>query len=496
MTKILVAGFMHETNTFSRLPTDLEAYRARSFLLGEEVAGMRGTRTEIAGFLEVCERRGWSAVHPVFANATPSGPVTREAFEFVSGLIFEALEQEGPFDALLLNLHGAMVTDQEQDGEGCLLERLRERLGPDLPIAVTLDLHANVTRRMTALTNVMLSYRTYPHVDQFEIASEAAELIARTLAGEIAPRVHLARGALLDGVNHGRTTSPGPMTEILDRAAAATARPGILSVAINAGFPWADIEEAGPSAVITYDANEAAAEGEAEAIGEALVNFMWQTRHDTNLESLSVAEAMAAAKRGTGKGKPLVLADFADNPGGGGYGDSTGLLRGMIEAELENAAFGTVYDPETVARCAEAGVSARLGVSLGGKIDPSFGAPIETEAEVCALCDGRFVLTGPMMRGTTINLGRTAVLGIGGLEVVVASHRAQVFDEQYFRHAGIEPTEKSVLGVKSAQHFRAAFAPIARAILVVDEGGGLTSHDLKSLPFKNVRRPIYPLDLE
>jgi microcystin degradation protein MlrC len=490
---VLIAGFMHETNTFSKLPTDLAAYRARSLYRGGEVpANMRGTKTEIAAFLDAGARYGWRVTHPLFANATPSGRVTRAAFEALSGEILAAVDAEGPFDAILLSLHGAMVVAHADDGEGLLLQLIRDRVGGRVPIAVTLDLHANVTDRMAELADVMISYRTYPHVDQYEIASRAAELIHRTLAGEIRPATVVARGAMLDGADHGRTTAPGPMTEVLAEADALLGEPGVLATSINAGFPWADIHETGPSAVIVGDGDDPRYRG----MAEGLIARIWAERHRSTVETLGIAPALQRLGEAATPGKPVVLADFADNPGGGGYGDATGLLGAMIAAGLENAAFATIYDPAAAARCSEAGVGASVGLALGGKVDPRYGGPLQVTGRVANLTDGRFVFEGPMMQGTKCDMGPTAVLRVGGIDIVVASARYQAFDRRFFTHAGIEPTQKAVLAVKSAHHFRAAFGPIAGAIIAVDAGDGLTSRNYKELPFRKVRRPVYPLDLD
>jgi microcystin degradation protein MlrC len=239
-------------------------------------------------------------------------------------------------------------------------------------------------------------------------------------------------------------------------------------------------------------------------IAEALIQEIWDKRRRHTIQTVSVAAAMAAvAAAGPGAGPaegPIVLADYADNPGGGGYGDSVDLLGGMIAAGLENAAYATIYDPEAAALCTRAGAGAEVTLGLGGKVDPGFGAPLEVTGTVERLTDGRLTFDGPMNAGVAVAMGPTAVLAIasgsGSIEVVVTSGRFQAYDRQYLEHAGIDPAEKSVVAVKSAQHFRAAFAPLAREIIVVDGGGGLTSANFKELPFEKLRRPIYPLDLE
>ncbi len=251
--RVLMAGFRHETNTFSSLPTDLAAFEARALYRGAEIEpAYRGTQTEMAAFFDACPRHDWTPVPVLAADATPSGKVTREAFETFTNEILTSLDAEAPIDALFLPLHGAMVTEHADDGEGALLEALRAKVGRALPIAVTLDLHANVTERMAALADIIVSYRTYPHVDQYQITTEALDLLARALAGEIAPKCTVARGALLDGVDHGRTTAPGPMTEVLESAATFRKEQGVLAVSVNAGFPWADIRDSGPTAVGRY----------------------------------------------------------------------------------------------------------------------------------------------------------------------------------------------------------------------------------------------------
>jgi microcystin degradation protein MlrC len=285
------------------------------------------------------------------------------------------------------------------------------------------------------------------------------------------------------------------MTEVLESAATFGAEPGVLAVSINAGFPWADIRDAGPTAVVVSDGMS----NRPAEIAEALMAEAWDKRHRLTIQTISVAAAMDAVKAagapGAGDG-PIVLADYADNPGGGAYGDSVDLLGGMIEAGLTNAAYATIYDPEAAALCARAGEGAAVALTLGGKLDPKFGAPLQVTGKVVRLTDGKFTYDGPMNAGVSVVMGVTAVIEIGGIEVVVTSGRFQAYDQQYFRHAGIDPAAKSVIAVKSAQHFRAAFGPIAREIHVIDGGGGLTSANFKELPFEKLRRPIYPLDLE
>ena len=489
--RVLIAGFKHETNTFSKLPTDLQAYRARALHYDEDIrAAYTGTNTEIAGFLDACEKYGWEPVPSVVADATPSGMVTREAYDEISGCILKAIEEAGPLDAILLQLHGAMVAEGHEDAQGDLLLEIRQRAGNEIPIGVTLDLHANITDRVAELSSVLVSYRTYPHVDQHETATKCADLIARTLACEISPKVWVARGPQLDGVDHGRTTAPGPMLDILKMADALTAKHGLLSASVNAGFPWADIPYVGPTAIVVGDAGNNGAEMSVNALREE----MWRTRETITIDLVGASNAIAQARETGKRGSPFVIADFADNPGGGGYADSTGLLRAMIEAGFEDAAFSALYDPISVAAGGQAGEGAEIDLQLGGKCEPSLGEPIAVAGTVIGLYASTLKLEGPMSTGVAIDLCPVAVFRVGGIEIVLASRRAQNYDRQFFKAFGIDPTERAMLGVKSAHHFRADYAPIASGIAVVDEGGGITSHNFKSLTYEHVRRPIWPLD--
>jgi microcystin degradation protein MlrC len=486
--RVLIASVMHETNTFSRLPTDLEAFRRRYLHRGEAVpANFRGTSTEIGGFLEVAEREGWQVSHPVAAAATPSGKVTGEAWAVLSGEIVEAARQRP--DAILLALHGAMVTETVDDAEGDLLERLRGLVGPDVPIAITLDLHANVTDRMARLANIIIPYRTYPHVDQLDRARQAAGLIARAMAGEIRPTTVVARRPTLDGMDHGRTTSEGPMRDLLARAAAFEKEAGVLVVGLNAGFGWADIAEAGPSVTVTGDGNAP----RWRAIADELMEETWRTRTINTATLLPVAEAVARAKRIGQPGKPAVIADTTDNPGGGGYGDATRLLAGLIDAGVQNAAFCPITDPEAVAACKAAGIGAKVRTAIGGKIDPEFGAPLQVEGSVRFLGNGDFTFDGPMWKGLKGSMGDIAVLTVGGVDIVLATNRFQVTDPQHFLAAGIDPRSKAIIGLKSSQHFRAAYQPIAAEVLLTNSGA-LTNPDYRKFTYRKLRRPIFPLD--
>jgi len=488
---VLTAEFSHESNTFSRCPADYAAFTDRGIKLGEDAIAARGeANTPIAGFLDVGRPAGWTVIHAISAAAQPSGPVTRDAFDRIAGVIVNAAKAHaGRIDGVLLGLHGAMVTEFCEDGEGELLERVRAVLGPDVPIGVTLDPHANVTRKMTDLADIVVSYKTYPHVDMREIGKRAAGILQRTMKGEVRPVTLRAERPMLEEVNGGRTDI-GPMVERIAKARAYEKEVGVFAVSVNGGFGNADIREVGPTVLVTC-------EGEREkhqAFAEALVEDMWQRRFDVVTPFLSVEDAAAEAKTYVATKGPLIIADYADNPGGGGYGDATGLLKGMIAADLGGACFGPMVDPEVAAELRKGQPGATVSVRLGGKVDPEIGGgPLELTGTLVSVSDGDYVGDGPMMGGLSASWGPCAVLRVGDIEILVTTIRAQMNDLQQFRAFGIDPAAKRVVGLKSMQHFRAAFEPIAGKVIVCDSGA-LCTPDLSKLPYRRVRRPLYPLD--
>lgn len=490
--RILSAEISHETNTFSVLPTTLDLYKARRYYRGGEIGKvMAGTHTEIGAHLEAAKKFGWDLVQPIAAAATPGAKTPAGDWAHLSGAVLEAC-REGAFDGVLLSLHGAMVTEDRDDAEGDLLLRLREKIGPQIPVAVSLDLHANVSDGMARLANIVIAYRTYPHVDQYERGMEAAGLLERAMNGEIRPRSLVWRAPVLEGLDYGRTQG-GPMSRILAHADQLRgANPEVLAIGICAGFVWADIPDAGPSVTLTVDGQPSRFEN----VAADLIRDVWETRRETSVPLYTLEEAMAEALGENKEEKPLVLADFTDNPGSGGYGDSVRLLEAMIRADLKNAAFGCVADAEAAQKCIAAGAGRQVEINLGAKIDPrSYGPSLKVRGTVEHVSDGRFIADGPMSKGVRFSMGPTAVLRVGGVRVLVTTHNIQVYDLQVFLSQKIDPRACSVVAVKSWHHFRAAFEPISRKVMLAD-GGGLASMDLKRFSYRKVRRPVYPLDMD
>jgi microcystin degradation protein MlrC len=488
--RVLTARFMHETNTFSRVPTDMAMFRRRDFHLENEIpVAFRGTRSAFGATFEAADKFGWTLVHPVSANPNPSGTVTDDAFEQVARMIFDAVDAKGPIDGALLHLHGAMVSDSHEDAEGEFLTRLRKRLGPEAPVVVTLDLHANVTRRMADNANALIAYRTYPHIDYYERAWQGAELLERAMRGEIRPKTVIARRPMLYGLDHGRTQR-GPMAELIARGEALEQNGEALVVSICAGFSRANIRDVGPSVTVTVDGSSP----RGQAIAEEFMDYAWATRDFTTVKLLSVAEVVALTRRGKAGDKPLVVADYTDNPGGGGYGDATAFLKGLVDDGIESVAFHAICDPEAVREGMQAGVGAKTALTLGGKTDPAMGGPpLALNGEVVCLTTGRFIAYGPMGGGVERDYGPSMVFRVGGIDIIVITNNGQAVDLGQFTSLGVDPTRYRTVAVKSMQHFRAAFEPIAREVVLVDTGA-LCSEIYTPQLFTRVRRPVWPLD--
>jgi microcystin degradation protein MlrC len=489
--RVLTAELAHETNTFSRCLTGKQAFRDRYVLIGDEaIAARQQANTELAGFLDAGREHDWRIEHVLSAAAGPSGKVEREAFEWLCDPIIAAVER-GEFDGILLGLHGATVLDFCEDGEGEILRRIRAACGSETPIAITLDPHANVSRQMCTLADIIVSFRTYPHVDMRETGRRAGAILHRTMAGEIKPQTIRVSRPMLEETNGGRT-DVGPMFPRLAAAAEYEKQADVFAVSINAGFASTDIADVGPTVLVT-------GQGDLDqhvAFAETLADDIWARRHEVLNDYLSVEAAAAVAAGFDSRHGPLVIADYADNPGAGAYGDSTALLGALLEAGVSNACFGPMVDGEAVQALQQVKIGENIRLALGGKIDPAFGGgPLTLEGELLSISDGHYVGDGPILGGLSRSYGPSAVLRVDGIEILIVTIAKQMLDLQQFKSFGIEPEGKHVIALKSMQHFRAAFEPIAGKVIVCDSGALCTLH-YERLPYKNVPRPIFPLDDE
>ncbi|MHA1571690.1 MAG: M81 family metallopeptidase [Alphaproteobacteria bacterium] len=480
---IAVGGFHHETNTFAPTKATFADFEAAdgwpALTRGEAMLdAMEGMNLPIAGFVDTALAEGHRLAPLSWCSATPSAHVTREAFERIAGLLLEDLQAAPSVDAVYLDLHGAMVTEHLQDGEGALLERLRAQVGPDMPILVSLDFHANVTEAMVKYSDIIVGYRTYPHIDMAETGRRTALLLDRLLRGERPRGAFRQIDYLMPLV--WQCTDLDPAKGLYAAVAEAErAEAALWSTSLLAGFPPADIHDVGPSVLVyaddqpTADRTADALAAQAQAAESAFAGTLYTPDE-------AVRYAMTQGRR------PVVIADSQDNPGAGGNSDTVGMLRALIDADAQNAVLALLYDPEVAAKAHAAGEGADIEVALGAKAPWQGEQPYRGRFHVDRLADGNFTATGPMFIGSRMRLGPMAVLRIGGVEIIVSSKKIQAADLSMFRHVGIEPASRDILVVKSSVHFRADFAPMAGEIIVAAAPGPNVA-DYNGLDYKNVR---------
>jgi microcystin degradation protein MlrC len=483
--RVAVGGISHETNTFCRGESTLDNFKERSWAEGQQIIdNSRGVRNYIGGIIDAAETLGIELVPTFFTSATPSATISADTYATLRGNLLDAMRAAGEVDAICLTLHGAGVAAGVDDIEGDIIQHIRELFGPDMPIVVTLDLHGNMTSQMVEHADALLGVNLYPHTDSYDRGVEAIELIPKLVSGEVKPVMHLT---VLPMMIPSTTTNLSPAKDVNELCWEMESRPGVLDCTFFHGFAPADIPKVGISVLAIADGDPDLA----REVSEGIANHIWEIREEFRVTPTPPEEAFRQAL--ATEGRPVIINEKADNPGGGGPGDGTHLLRAMIEADLPEACFGFIYDPETAEQAHDAGAGSTISVRLGGKTEDLHGEPIVTEAYVKCLTDGRFIQQSPMGRGGRVNLGKMARLVIGGIDVLVSSIRTQTLDDEVFRLHGIDVTRYKIVAIKSSNHFRAGFEPISHAIIRADTPG-LVSADLSSFEYKRLQRPIWPLD--
>ncbi len=482
MARIAIGGLHHETNSFAPQPATFERFVEADgwppLLRGPAMLpGSAGINLAITGFIDAALAAGHELVPLVWANACPSGPVTRDAFERLAAMMLEDLAAAGPLDGLFLDLHGAMVTEHLPDGEGELLRRLRQ-IAPTLPIVAALDLHANVSQAMVDHSDALVAYRTYPHIDIAVTGARCLPLLERRMAGRPLAKAWRRIDFLIPLPWQCTTIEPG--RAIYAHLAAAESE-GALSASICMGFPAADTPVCGPS-VLAYAAEMATAEDVARQLAASFNEAEHQFAGRLWTAAEAVSQAMASDRT-------VILADTQDNPGGGGSADTTGLLEALIAARADGALLALLCDPEAAAAAHAAGEGAILhDLALGGRHGPTGVHPVRGDFAVVRLGEGRFIATGPMYGGNRMDLGPMALLrscAVPGVEVAVSSRRMQVADRAILHHLGVDPASRRILALKSSVHFRADFEALAEAVLIVVAPGANTA-DPSLLPFRHL----------
>lgn len=486
--RLLLAMFKHETNTFSPIVTDLARFEAWGLQWGDDVVkAYADTRMPLAAYMKLARERGAEIVTPVAGEAMPGGKVTRDAYEKVVAAILDALDDT--IDGALLDLHGAMVPEHSDDGEGELLRRMRAKR-PGLPIAVTCDLHCNLSQAMVENCTALIGYKTYPHVDMYEVAERVGRVVLDAMDGKCKPVQAWAPTPLLSQTLR-QGTADQPMKAMVERAAELEARPGILCATVFGGFALSDIPISGSATIVVADGDSAAAREAAQDLADRV----WDQRKEFIYVHRPLSGAIAQARELNAA--PIVLLDHADNVGSGGTSDVMKVIAAVLEAGLDGVAVATVWDEDAVRKMFAAGKGATLTLDLGGKSPmPALKLapkPLRLTGTVQNLADGRWRVEGPMYTGVMVDTGPTAVFRTAGMEIVVCSRHHEPWDTGIFTANGIDPAQRRYLLLKSRIHYRAGFAPLARATFTLD-GEGVTTSDNAKLDYRNLNRPIYPLD--
>jgi microcystin degradation protein MlrC len=480
--RVFLATLGTETNTFASVPTGIEDFR-RGLWIEDGIANAAPTpwAAPAQRWLKRAQAAGWEVVEGLHAFAEPAGITVRSAYEEMRDRILADLHKAGPVDAVLMFLHGAMIAHGYDDCEADLVARMRAQVGHAVRIGLELDLHAHIDDRLVEATDLIVFYKAYPHIDYVERADDLFDLMQRTIAGEINPVM-----ALFDCKVMGLfpTTRQGPMVQFVADLMAAEGQDGILSLSLNHGFPWADVPHAGAKMLAVADSDIALARRTAEDYGRRFYSI----RAEATLPFVSLNEAMVRAKQAGDK--PLLLADTSDQTGGGAPGDTTHMLRALIDAGIRNAVYGPLWDPLAVGICFAVGVGAKLPLRIGGKFEPHSGPSLDVEAEVIFLKRGAFQ---DQLDREQVPIGDIAVIRALGIEILLNTRRSGVFSPTMFTHHGITLSDKSVIGLKNLYRHRDVFAPLVRDQLFVATPGACPP-DWASIPFKRIPRPMWPLD--
>lgn len=483
--RIAFGGFLHETNTFAPSKAGMEAFLQGGgwpgLVKGEAIfPAVDNVNVGAAGFIAHGRTAGWTLLPTLWCAASPSAHVTAAAFEEIMDGLIAGLKAAMPFDGVYLDLHGAMVSEGFDDGEGETLRRVRELIGPDIPLVVSLDLHGNVTQQMVDNCDALIAYRTYPHIDMAETGRRSGVYLERLLGTTKRDAKAFRQVPYLIPIAW-QATAMEPCKTIYAELEALEGE-SVPPLSFLPGFPAADFPDCGAT-VIAYGATQADADRAADAVAARVMASEAAFKGRVYQPDEGVREAMSLSQ---GASKPIVIADTQDNPGAGGDSDTMGMVHALVRNNAQRAAVGVIVDAAAAATAHAAGVGATIRVSLGAKSGIPGDVPLEADFVVEQLSDGRFVAPGPFYGGSRMNLGPSAALRIGGVRIVVGSRKAQMADQAMYRQVGIEPTEQAILVNKSSVHFRADFEPIAETILVCAAPGPMPV-DPSALPWKRLR---------
>lgn len=485
--RVAIAELKQETNTFVPRPTTLADFAAWHLWRGDEVIHQaRDTNMEIAGFLDVLEPAGIVPVPILATFAMSGGKVAPDAFHALRDELVAGLARQGPFDGVLLALHGAMVSEDDDDPDGTIIAAVRSQIGRGTPLVVTMDLHANVTRRSVEQADAIVGFRTSPHIDLRETGQRAARLMRRMLEERVQPAMAMVKLPMVVPASTHMHHLPGPFQRLMHAAAGAEGGP-VLAASAFAVQPWLDIAEMGFTTVVVTDGDAALA----ERVASELAQGAWNDREEfLRTELVPIAEAIARAEAIDG---PVVLSDLADGTGAGSPGDATAVIAALLAAKLTAPALVCVRDPAAAQAAIAVGVGAEIALEVGGKLDAVFNQPVSIRGTVTFAGPARFRFSGEGYTGVEMDMGDCAVIQAGLVSLLILGNAVMTVDPAMYRAVGLEPEKAGIIVVKSHIQFRAGYADIARAIILLDSPG-MSSDHLESLPFTRIERPLFPLD--
>lgn len=488
MKRIGLAGFIHETNTFSSTPTPLENFIKQSgfypeLLQGEDILQFKQGKVNIAssGFLQEADTLDLEVVPLVWCGTEPSQSVPEDVFNTLMDMILDAMQKSLPYDGIYLDLHGAMVYGDLQDGETEIIRRVRQVVG-DIPIVASLDLHGNIAPENFELADAMVGYRTYPHVDGYEAGQRSAILMKYLVDGNKLYKAFRQSPFLMPATTQPTTIEPAKSLYAL--IPMAEAREGVLSASIMEGFNACDLPHTGPS-VFAYAQTQQAADEAADFLLDAMLER--EAGFSVNMFCAADAVKKAIELSDSADGT-ILLIDVQDNAGGGSPSDSVWILEELIKQKAQNAALGVIWDPEAAAAAHDAGEGAEIEISLGGKSLPGH-TPYTAVYKVEKLFEGDFIGVGPMVKDRRLNLGKMVQLSHQGVRIVVSTDRMQALDRSLFQTVGIEPSEVKILALKSANHYRADFGALAAEIINVDAPSAIIEDPVK-IDYKHLRSGV------
>lgn len=485
--KVIAAEFKQETNSFSNVKCGVERFKQSYYAYGDELLKeIDFASTEMGGALSVLKSEGAEIILSVAMQSCSGGCVLREAYDHFKEIFFRDIEANLPLDGIYLSLHGATVFEDEEDGMGRLIGETREKAGDGAVISVSLDYHANITKRMVENADIIRGFHTYPHIDLYETGKDAAVLLVKTLRKEIHPVMEAVKIPMINQAE-GSSTESGAMAELAGMAAAAEKTDPFLSVSYFQMQPWLDVFDAGCAVIVITDNNKKAA----RELADRLALFMWDKKETFRVKLAEFSDILDMAKNTP---DVVVFSDSADAPSAGATGDSTVVLKKYLEGGCGLKTYMTVVDPETVEKAVATGVGESAVFDVGGRICPELFSPVKIRATVTRISDGSFEMDGESSKGKTFTMGRSVVITSGNLAILVMSRPVPVFDSGPFLSVGLDPAVARLVMVKSPNQFRSTFCRYTDKLFQINTPG-LSASYIWEMPFKNLKRPIYPFDV-